>query len=131
MVERKSGFQWLKSAGPAAVLLVLGLIVLLATMNQALLNRLSELRSAPRDNVQWGLMQLQNEYSRFHLAVDDALHGTTGDKGEIEWTDASGQQGSATVLDVQKHAGDLSSFDIDVGYGPCYDIKPGLRLHPD
>ncbi len=83
MVERKSGFQWLKSAGPAAVLLVLGLIVLLATMNQALLNRLSELRSAPRDNVQWGLMQLQNEYSRFHLAVDDALHGTTGDKGEI------------------------------------------------
>ncbi|MDP3370366.1 MAG: alanine--tRNA ligase, partial [Brevundimonas sp.] len=33
--------------------------------------------------------------------------GQAGDRGEIEWTDASGQQGSATVLDVQKHAGDL------------------------
>src|SRR3954451_21531616 len=79
MAGRKSGFHWLRSAGTvAAALLVLGLIVLLATMNQALLNRLSELRSAPRDNVQWGLMQLQNEYSRFHLAVDEALYGGGG-----------------------------------------------------
>src|SRR5512139_3708480 len=83
MADRKSGFHWLKSAGPAAAtMLVLGLIVLLAMMNEALLSRLSELRSAPRDNVQWGLMQLQNEYSRFHLAVDEALYTADG-KPEI------------------------------------------------
>jgi len=43
--------------------------------------------------------------------------GQAGDRGEIEWTDASGQQGSATVLDVQKHAGDLFAHRIEVTSG--------------
>jgi alanyl-tRNA synthetase len=43
--------------------------------------------------------------------------GQAGDKGEIEWTDAHGQQGSATVLDVQKHAGDLFAHRIEVTSG--------------
>ena len=43
--------------------------------------------------------------------------GQAGDRGEIEWTDASGQQGSATVLDVQKHAGDLFAHRIEVTAG--------------
>ncbi|MGV8928890.1 MAG: alanine--tRNA ligase [Brevundimonas sp.] len=43
--------------------------------------------------------------------------GQAGDKGEIEWTDASGQQGIATVLDVQKHAGDLFAHRIEVTAG--------------
>ncbi|MFN3930184.1 MAG: alanine--tRNA ligase [Brevundimonas sp.] len=43
--------------------------------------------------------------------------GQAGDKGEIEWTDAHGQQGSATVLDVQKHAGDLYAHRIEVTAG--------------
>jgi alanyl-tRNA synthetase len=43
--------------------------------------------------------------------------GQAGDRGEIEWTDAHGQQGSATVLDVQKHAGDLFAHRIEVTSG--------------
>ncbi|HWQ87986.1 alanine--tRNA ligase [Brevundimonas sp.] len=43
--------------------------------------------------------------------------GQAGDRGEIEWTDATGQQGSATVLDVQKHAGDLFAHRIEVTSG--------------
>lgn len=43
--------------------------------------------------------------------------GQAGDRGEIEWTDSSGQQGSATVLDVQKHAGDLFAHRIEVTAG--------------
>ncbi|MFA4893574.1 alanine--tRNA ligase [Brevundimonas sp.] len=43
--------------------------------------------------------------------------GQAGDRGEIEWTDTHGQQGSATVLDVQKHAGDLFAHRIEVTSG--------------
>jgi len=44
--------------------------------------------------------------------------GQAGDKGEIEWTDASGAQASGTVLDVQKHAGgDLYAHKIQVTSG--------------
>jgi len=43
--------------------------------------------------------------------------GQAGDRGEIEWTDASGQQGAAKVLDVQKHAGDLFAHRIEVTSG--------------
>ncbi|MDP3802932.1 alanine--tRNA ligase [Brevundimonas sp.] len=43
--------------------------------------------------------------------------GQAGDRGEIEWTDATGQQGSAAVLDVQKHAGDLFAHRIEVTSG--------------
>jgi len=44
--------------------------------------------------------------------------GQAGDKGEIEWTDASGQQGAGTVLDVQKQAGgDLFVHKIEITSG--------------
>ncbi len=43
--------------------------------------------------------------------------GQAGDRGEIEWTDASGQQATATVLDVQKHAGDLFAHRIEITSG--------------
>ncbi len=43
--------------------------------------------------------------------------GQAGDKGELEWTDASGQQGAGTVLDVQKHAGDLFAHRIEITSG--------------
>ncbi|MBU1348132.1 MAG: alanine--tRNA ligase [Alphaproteobacteria bacterium] len=43
--------------------------------------------------------------------------GQAGDRGEVEWTDASGQQGAGTVLDVQKHAGDLYAHKIEVTSG--------------
>ncbi|MES2860697.1 MAG: alanine--tRNA ligase [Pseudomonadota bacterium] len=43
--------------------------------------------------------------------------GQAGDRGEIEWTDATGQQGSGAVLDVQKHAGDLYAHKIEIESG--------------
>jgi alanyl-tRNA synthetase len=44
--------------------------------------------------------------------------GQAGDRGEIEWTDGSGQQGAGTVLDVQKHAGgDLYAHRIEITSG--------------
>ena len=44
--------------------------------------------------------------------------GQTGDRGEVEWTDASGQQGFGVILDVQKHAGgDLYSHKIEIESG--------------
>jgi alanyl-tRNA synthetase len=44
--------------------------------------------------------------------------GQAGDKGEIEWTDGSGQQGAGTVLDVQKQAGgDLYAHKIEITSG--------------
>lgn len=44
--------------------------------------------------------------------------GQVGDQGEIEWTDASGQQGAGTVLDVQKQAGgDLYAHKIEITSG--------------
>ena len=44
--------------------------------------------------------------------------GQAGDRGEIEWTDASGQQGAGTVLDVQKHAGgDLFAHKVEITSG--------------
>ncbi|WP_298742680.1 alanine--tRNA ligase [uncultured Brevundimonas sp.] len=43
--------------------------------------------------------------------------GQAGDRGEIEWTDAHGETGAGTVLDVQKHAGDLYAHRIEIGSG--------------
>jgi alanyl-tRNA synthetase len=43
--------------------------------------------------------------------------GQAGDRGEIEWTDAHGETGAGTVLDVQKHAGDLFAHRIEVTSG--------------
>jgi len=58
--------------------------------------------------------------------------GQAGDRGEIEWTDAHGQQGSATVLDVQKHAGDLFAHRIEVTSGTlAIGARAQLRAAPD
>jgi len=58
--------------------------------------------------------------------------GQAGDKGEIEWTDAHGQQASATVLDVQKHAGDLFAHRIEVTSGALsIGVRAQLRAAPD
>jgi alanyl-tRNA synthetase len=58
--------------------------------------------------------------------------GQAGDRGEIEWTDATGQQGSATVLDVQKHAGDLFAHRIEVTSGTlAIGARAQLRSAPD
>ncbi|HEX8470722.1 MAG TPA: alanine--tRNA ligase [Brevundimonas sp.] len=44
--------------------------------------------------------------------------GQSGDKGEIEWSDASGQQGEGIVLDVIKHAGgDLFAHKVEITSG--------------
>ncbi|MDP2048944.1 MAG: alanine--tRNA ligase [Cypionkella sp.] len=43
--------------------------------------------------------------------------GQAGDRGEIEWTDAHGETGAGTVLDVQKHAGDLFAHRLEVTSG--------------
>ncbi|MBJ7486691.1 alanine--tRNA ligase, partial [Brevundimonas sp.] len=44
--------------------------------------------------------------------------GQVGDRGEIEWTDSSGQQGAGTVLDVLKHAGgDLYAHKVEITSG--------------
>jgi alanyl-tRNA synthetase len=43
--------------------------------------------------------------------------GQVGDRGEVEWTDATGQQGFGVVLDVQKHAGDLFAHRIEIESG--------------
>ncbi|KQY85239.1 MULTISPECIES: alanine--tRNA ligase [unclassified Brevundimonas] len=58
--------------------------------------------------------------------------GQAGDRGEIEWTDAHGQQASATVLDVQKHAGDLFAHRIEVTSGTlAVGARARLRAAPD
>jgi alanyl-tRNA synthetase len=58
--------------------------------------------------------------------------GQAGDRGEIEWTDGSGRQGSATVLDVQKHAGDLFAHQIKVTSGTlAIGTRVQLRAAPD
>lgn len=58
--------------------------------------------------------------------------GQAGDRGEIEWTDAHGQQASATVLDVQKHAGDLFAHRIEVTSGTlAVGARAQLRAAPD
>ena len=55
--------------------------------------------------------------------------GQAGDKGEIEWTDASGQQGAGTVLDVQKQAGgDLYAHKIEITSGTLA-IGARVQLH--
>ena len=43
--------------------------------------------------------------------------GQAGDRGEIEWTDAHGEQGAGTVLDVLKHAGDLYAHKVEITSG--------------
>ncbi len=53
--------------------------------------------------------------------------GQAGDRGEIEWTDATGQQGAGTVLDVQKHAGDLFAHRVEVTSGTLA-IGAGVQL---
>src|SRR5690606_14985576 len=58
--------------------------------------------------------------------------GQAGDRGEIEWTDASGQQGSGVVLDVQKHAGDLHAHRIEVTSGAlAIGARVQLRVNAD
>ena len=56
--------------------------------------------------------------------------GQAGDRGEIEWTDASGQTGAATVLDVQKHGGDLYAHRLEVTSG-VLEIGARVGLHVD
>lgn len=57
--------------------------------------------------------------------------GQAGDKGEIEWTDASGQTGSGNVLDVQKHGGDLFAHKIEVTSGSlAISARVQLRVTP-
>ncbi len=56
--------------------------------------------------------------------------GQAGDRGEIEWTDASGQTGSATVVDVQKHGGDLYAHKLEVTAGTL-EIGARVALHVD
>ena len=56
--------------------------------------------------------------------------GQAGDRGEIEWTDASGQTGGATVLDVQKHGGDLFAHRLEVTSG-VLEIGARVALHVD
>lgn len=58
--------------------------------------------------------------------------GQAGDKGEIEWTDASGQTGSGNVLDVQKHGGDLFAHKVEVTSGSlAISARVQLRVKPD
>jgi alanyl-tRNA synthetase len=58
--------------------------------------------------------------------------GQAGDQGEIEWTDASGQTGTATVLDVQKHGGDLFAHRIEVTSGAlAIGARAQLRVSPE
>ena len=58
--------------------------------------------------------------------------GQAGDKGEIEWTDATGQQGSGVVLDVQKHAGDLFAHRIEISSGAlAIGARVQLRVNAD
>jgi alanyl-tRNA synthetase len=58
--------------------------------------------------------------------------GQAGDKGEIEWTDATGQQGSGVVLDVQKHAGDLFAHRIEISSGTlAIGARVQLRVAAD
>jgi len=58
--------------------------------------------------------------------------GQAGDRGEIEWTDATGQQGSGVVLDVQKHAGDLFAHRIEITSGTlAIGARVQLRVTAD
>ncbi|KQS57430.1 alanine--tRNA ligase [Brevundimonas sp. Leaf363] len=59
--------------------------------------------------------------------------GQAGDKGEIEWTDASGQQATATVLDVLKHAGgDLYAHKVEITSGTLeIGVRAQLRAKSD
>jgi alanyl-tRNA synthetase len=59
--------------------------------------------------------------------------GQAGDKGEIEWTDATGQQGAGTVIDVQKQAGgDLYAHKIEITSGTlAIGAQVQLRSHAD
>ena len=58
--------------------------------------------------------------------------GQAGDRGEIEWTDATGQQGAGVVLDVQKHAGDLFAHRIEIGSGAlAIGARVQLRVAAD
>ena len=59
--------------------------------------------------------------------------GQTGDRGEVEWTDASGQQGFGVVLDVQKHAGgDLYAHKIEIESGTLtIGARAQLRAHAE
>ncbi|MBU3973804.1 MAG: alanine--tRNA ligase, partial [Alphaproteobacteria bacterium] len=58
--------------------------------------------------------------------------GQAGDKGEIEWTDAHGETGAGTVLDVQKHAGDLFAHRIAVTSGTlAIGARVQLRVTAD
>ncbi len=58
--------------------------------------------------------------------------GQAGDRGEIEWTDATGQQGAGVVLDVQKHAGDLFAHRIEITSGAlAIGARAQLRVNAE
>ena len=58
--------------------------------------------------------------------------GQAGDQGEVEWTDATGQTGSGTVLDVQKHGGDLYAHKVEVTSGTlAIGAQAQLRVKPE
>ncbi|GAA0868068.1 alanine--tRNA ligase [Brevundimonas basaltis] len=58
--------------------------------------------------------------------------GQAGDRGEIEWTDATGQQGAGVVLDVQKHAGDLFAHRVEITSGTlAIGARVQLRVTAD
>ncbi len=58
--------------------------------------------------------------------------GQAGDRGEIEWTDARGETGAGTVLDVQKHAGDLFAHRVEVTSGVlAIGARAQLRVAAD
>ncbi|RZJ01652.1 MAG: alanine--tRNA ligase [Brevundimonas sp.] len=58
--------------------------------------------------------------------------GQAGDQGEIEWTDATGAQGAGTVLDVQKHGGDLFAHTVEITSGTlAIGARVQLRVNPE
>ena len=58
--------------------------------------------------------------------------GQAGDQGEIEWTDVKGLTGSGTVLDVQKHGGDLFAHQIEITAGTLnVGARVQLRVRPE
>jgi alanyl-tRNA synthetase len=58
--------------------------------------------------------------------------GQAGDQGEIEWTDDQGLTGSGTVLDTQKHGGDLYAHRIEITAGTLeVGARAQLRVYPD
>jgi PAS domain S-box-containing protein len=62
-ISSSQGFQTL------AAVAGIGLLIVLAVMGAALLSRLDALKAAPRDNLQWGMMQILAEYDSLQLTL--------------------------------------------------------------